>query len=273
MKTMILDAQIYQQFDADHSRDVPAEAYGGWQTVPVTLPVEHTALVSMHTWYGGAIGEFPGWDRCVEYRPRSYRIMERYFPSLLGAARAAGMPVVHVVGGGNYYKHRPGYQKAVALAGPPPAPPAGAPANSLLDEARKIRARHTFPGEPNQADVTAGFKVLDFGREAMPVGDEYCCEDAHQLNAVCRHLGCSHLVYVGFAINWCLLMSPGGMLDMSRLGYTCSAIRECVTAVECKESARNELHKAEGLWRTALSFGFVFRVDPFIQSLRAARAG
>ncbi len=54
------------------------------------------------------------------------------------------------------------------------------------------------------------------------------------------------------------------MLDMSRHGIMCSAIRQATTAVECRESARTQSHKEEGLWRTALAFGFVFDVDDLI---------
>jgi hypothetical protein len=77
----------------------------------------------------------------------------------------------------------------------------------------------------------------------------------------------NHLVYAGFAINWCLLMSPGGMLEMSRRGIMCSALRQAVTAVENKETARHELAKEIGLWRVALAFGFIFNVDDFVSAI------
>jgi hypothetical protein len=62
-------------------------------------------------------------------------------------------------------------------------------------------------------------------------------------------------------------MSPGGMLEMSRRGILCSALRQAVTAVENKETARRELAKELGLWRVALAFGFVFDVDDFISAI------
>ena len=78
----------------------------------------------------------------------------------------------------------------------------------------------------------------------------------------------SHVIYVGFAINWCLLLSPGGMAEMHRHGVMCSAIRQAVTAVENKETARAELCKEIGLWRVSTAFGFVFDVDDFLGALR-----
>ena len=92
--------------------------------------------------------------------------------------------------------------------------------------------------------------------------------NSHQLNAVCREKGIWHLVYIGFAINWCLLASPGGMIDMSRMGYVCSTIRQATTAVENKETCSEEWAKEVALWRVALMFGYVFDVDPFVAALQ-----
>ena len=56
---------------------------------------------------------------------------------------------------------------------------------------------------------------------------------------------------------------------MSRRGLMCSAVRQAVTAVENKETARRELGKELGLWRVALAFGFVFDVDDLVGALAA----
>ncbi len=77
----------------------------------------------------------------------------------------------------------------------------------------------------------------------------------------------NHLLYAGFAINWCLLLSPGGMAEMQRYGLMCSAFRDAVTAVENRETARTELCKEIALWRVALAFGFVFTTTDFIAAL------
>ena len=125
----------------------------------------------------------------------------------------------------------------------------------------------TIVGEHNEEDVRRGFECLDFMAEARPQGEEGVAEDSRQLFALCREAGVNHLVYAGFAINWCLLLSPGGMAEMSRHGIMCSALRQAVTAVENREPARDELAKQIGLWRVALAFGFVFDVDDFVGAL------
>jgi hypothetical protein len=85
---------------------------------------------------------------------------------------------------------------------------------------------------------------------------------------LCHQHHINHLIYVGFAINWCLLLSPGGMAEMSQHGLICSTISQAVTAVENKETARNELGKQNALWRVALAFGFVYDLETFLQALK-----
>jgi nicotinamidase-related amidase len=264
---MRLPAQVYRQFDADPSRDVPAEAYDGWHTIEVDLAPAHTALVVMHAWDCGAPEEFPGWRRAVEYYPRALRILAEVFPPLLAAVRASPLPVFHVVGGGkDYYSHLPGYQQAASLAGESP-PPAQVTSDPAYEQLKKRRTEHSFPGTHNTADIAAGIAKLDFAPEARPVGDEGIAENGEQLAALCRAQGINHLVYIGFAINWCLLMSPGGMVDMSRHGCLCSTIAEATTAVENRETARDEREKQQALWRVALEFGVVFQLRDFLAAL------
>lgn len=264
---MHLPAQLYRQFDADPAREVPGEAYGGWHTVDVDLAPDHTALVVMHAWDCGAPHEFPGWRRAVEYQPRAERILTDVFPPLLSAVRESPMRLYHVVGGGtDYYSHLPGHRRAVSLAGQ--STQAGAvPAEPTYDALRKLRQAQATPGAHNASDIAAGFARLDFAPQARPVGDEGIAENGEQLAALCRADGINHLIYAGFAINWCLLMSPGGMVDMARHGSICSTIAEAVTAVENRETAREEREKQQALWRVAVEFGFVLKLQDFLTAL------
>ena len=132
---------------------------------------------------------------------------------------------------------------------------------------QRFRAERVFVGTHNRADVDEGFRRLDFPLQAKPVGEEGIAENGHQLAALCRERGINHLIYMGFAINWCVLLSPGGMADMSGRGVMCSAIRQAVTAVENRETAREEICKNLGLWRVSLAFGFVFDVEDVLTIL------
>jgi hypothetical protein len=262
-RTIRLPAQYYQQFDADFGRDVPAEGYGGWNGEPIDLSWHHTAVVVMHAWDCGTCEQYPGWFRAVEYIPRADAICREVFPRLLGTVRRRGSRLFHVVGGGDYYKPYPGYKGTAELAGASPPRPEQIDVDEPLRRLRKFRSERVFVGTHNAEDVQRGSARLDFAPRARPRGDEGIAEDGHQLFALCKHHGVNHLVYAGFAINWCLLMSQRGLM--------CSAIRQAVTAVENKETARRELCKEIGLWRVALAFGFVFDLDDFVAAIAGAQ--
>ncbi len=262
---ILVNARYYEQSDADYARDVPGEGYGGWKTAELAISPDHTAVVVMHAWDCGAREEFPGWWRAVEYLPRAREICRTVFPPLLAAVRRAPLALFHVVGGGDYYKNCPGYRRAAALAGRGPAAMAPVARDPILDSLVRFKADVKAH---NAGDIARGFARVDFAPEARPVGDEGVAEDGRQLLALCRQRGINHLIYIGFAINWCLLLSPGGMVDMSKHGVMCSTIRQAVTAVENKESARHERHKEEALWRVALAFGYVLDADDFRDALQ-----
>lgn len=269
MRYLKVPAWLYQQFGADYSLDVPHEAYGGWQNVPTALPLERTALISMHLWQFPPREEIPGLYSGHPYIPDANRMVAEVYPPLLAAARAATMPIIHVVMGGHgYFLDLPGYKQTLAVAGAEPARPAGAlPDAEGADVIRALRTRQGYPGADNLPDIQRAHARVKFPDGALPAAGEYIAATTHQLNAVCRNLGVSHLIYMGFNTNWCLLVSPGGMVDMSRLGYVCSVIRDATNAVENKESARGEKHKEEALWRTSVGFGLVFDSAPLITAL------
>ncbi|MCC6730214.1 MAG: hypothetical protein IT208_12825 [Chthonomonadales bacterium] len=267
MTMLRVPASYYQQFDADWSLDVPAEGYGGWRHAELELARERTALVVMHAWDVGTREEFPGWHRAVEYIPRAEAICRDVFPGLLGAFRRSGMRLYHVVGGGDYYRRLPGYRAAAELAGPAPSAPGIVAPDPSLEALRRFREERVFVGAHNAGDVRRGFARLGFAPNAEPRDEEGVAEDGRQLLALCGRDGVNHLLYAGFAINWCLLLSPGGMAEMARYGLMCSAIRDAVTAVENRETARDELCKRQALWRVALAFGFVFSSADLIAAL------
>jgi len=263
-RTMAVRAHYYEQFDADYGLGVPGEGFGGWQTAELELNPDRTAVVVMHAWDCGTYEQYPGWWHRVEYIPRSYEICRTVFPELLDAVRRSPLRLFHVVGGGDYYRGLPGYRHAVELAGPPPDRPEQIESDPVLDHLRTFK---TEIQQHNMEDTRRGFAVVDFPPEARPLDEEGVAENAEQLFALCREAGVNHLVYTGFAINWCLLLSPGGMQDMSRHGIMCSTIREATTAVENRETARAELCKQIALWRVSIAFGYVFDVEDFVGAL------
>lgn len=268
---MKIQADYYQQFDADYTRDVPAEGYGGWKSAPIEVARQHTAVVVMHAWDCGSFDDAPGSWRACEYLQRSQHICATILPRLLTAVRDSGLTLFHVVGRKGYYEHLPGYQRAAALASRlniPPRPSLRLDSDPVLDELWKFHHDHVWPGAQNTRD-RARERGVTFPPQALPQSDEGIASNSEELFALCQARQINHLVYTGFAIGGCLLTSPGGMLDMLRYGAMCSTIREAVTAIENRETARQELAKQLELWRVALTFGFVFGAEEFTAALIA----
>jgi hypothetical protein len=261
-------ANYYEEFDADYRREVPAEGYGGWKKTPLPMNTETTALVVMHAWDCGTYEQYPGWYRAVEYIPRSVEISRKVFPRLLSTVRSSGMKVFHVAAGDNgYFKKYEGYRLACGLPGAlEEEEKYSVEGDPAYDAVRSFKSRL---GSHNRKDIENGFAHVDFLPEAKPVGTEAVAENTHQLYALCKHNRINHLVYAGFAIDWCLLLSPGGMQDMRQRGLLCSAVRQAVTAVENHLSARTEMWKELGLWRVAVDFGLVYDLDDLVKALEA----
>lgn len=268
-----IPAWYYQHFDADFALDVPEENFGGWKQETLEFSRNHTAVVLMHAWDAGTCEAFPGWWRCVPYIPRANKVVSEVLPRLLAGVRASSLPLFHVVGGGDYYRDLPGYTRAKALAGEPAPGPGQVARDPIRQQLDTFRSQRVFVGADNAADVEKGFARLDFAPGTRPHDDEGVAENGDQLFALCRERDINHLIYCGFAINWCLLLSPGGMAEMSRHGLMCSALRQAVVAVENKESARGEKAKEMALWRVALAYGFVFDVDPFLEAIATDATG
>jgi len=272
MRKYTIPTWYYQQFDADYSLEFPAEGYGGWKKDRLPINPEKTAVVIMHAWDCGTYEQFPGWYRAVEYIPRANKIAAEVFPTLVSSVRRSGMKLFHVAAK-DYGVNHPGYQKTLEicrkLSAENPVTSLSAPD---IDNTREIlqifKKEHSFVGANNEADKNAGYNTKDFMKQAMPLNNEPIAIDCEQLHAVCLENGINHLIYIGFAINWCLQYSPGNMNDMFRRGFLCSTIREAVTAVENKESARTESNKEHGLWVTAIQNGFVYDLEDFINLLQ-----
>lgn len=265
MSTITIPANYYQHYDCDFNMDIPAEGMGGWKKGNIQIDLQKTAIVVMHAWELGTNKQFPGLYRHIEYIPRAQEITRNIFPNLLKAVRSSEMKVYHVVGGGDYYKNYPGYLKAKEMA-PDELPLFGmAQEDPVLLQLRELRKNNSLPGPHNTDDPKC---IFDFSSEALPYGNEGIAENGDQLAALCNNDGVNNLIYIGFAINVCLLLLPGGMQDMNRRGFLCSTIREAVTAVENKETARSETVKEVALWYVGAMYGFVYNIGDFMKAIK-----
>lgn len=278
MRHVIIPANYYQNFNADYLLEFPAEGYGGWKKTGLKFDLDELAVVVMHAWDCSSYGKYPGWYRVAEWLPRAKRICQMYLPELLTTVRDRNIRLFHVASDESYCHMLPGYKRTLELMAQEHAVCSNSISNSfsakrlepssILEDLNNFRMKNCSYGLHNRQDIEDGFENLDFAPEAKPLDSEEIAVSSDQLVTLCRTYGINHLVYTGFNINWCLHTSPCGMVDMNRNGFMCSTIRQAVTAVENKETARHEICKEIALWRVALEYGFVFNIDDFIASVK-----
>ena len=266
-------ASCYMQYGTDNRLMYPSDGIGGWHTAKLPLNLDKTAIVVMHAGYVGEESDCPEKFRRVEYLKRSYEIAERVYPQLLYAVRKAGMKVYHVPYGEGYFETLPGYRRAEQLAEKETVPRDMAENDEVLNSLYEFRAdwAHGY-GDGSSACIAKSIaeskEICTFISQAAPQGDEGIAAGARQLAALAAADGVNHLIYIGFAIDGCLLTADGGMMDMLRRRFMCSTVEDAVTAIECRESGREQLHLQTGLWRVGSSFGFVYQSSDIIDALK-----
>lgn len=241
--TFKCQVSTYQQF-------VPRDD-DGWRKTTQDFSVNHTAFVVMHAWAPPANDKLMGWHRAVPYLRDAAEILPQVFPPLLTAIRERGLPVFHVTGcDPDATNDKP-----------------AVPIDPTWESLHEFRQNYVFPGETNLDDVAEGRSTRHIAPEASALPGEGTAETSAALHELCQERGINHLIFIGFAINWCLLMSPGGMVDMKRYGYLCSTVAEAVSAVENEITAPHRIEYHQALWRVAVEFGFVFHNRDLIKAL------
>jgi len=269
MRDRIIPVNYYQNFDADYLLDIPAEGYGGWKKTELRFDLDELAIVVMHAWDYASYDKYPCWYNVAEWIPRAKKICQEHFPGILSAARNSNIKLFHVASDESYCRELPGYKRTLEVAIPAlESHIQRAEISPSQEELRDFKMKNSYYGLHNKKGVENVFKNMTFAAEAKPLDNEDIAVYSDQLYSLCRIYGINHLIYIGFNINWCLQNSPCGMVDMSRRGLMCSAIRQAVTAVENKETARHELCKEIALWRIALEYGFIFDVDDFVTAFK-----
>jgi nicotinamidase-related amidase len=236
----------YQQFNADYTLAHPAKGYGGWKKQSLPLNLSKTGFVVMHAWDPYNYEQYKGWYKAVEYLPRARKLLDTTFPLLLESLREQNCHIYHVVD-----------EKPLPITSLPQPEK-----DDIYHELVQFKQEQVFPGKENISDCN---KVV---RKGMLINEnESAVYNSEQLHKCCLNDGVNHLIYSGFAINYCLQYSPGNMNEMNNRGFMCSAFKETVTAVENKESIENELHKEYALWLTAVKNGFVYSLTDFLNAL------
>lgn len=232
--------------------------------IRMNLPVEQTALVLVDLWSAHFI------DSWIE---RAARVTREAIVPAIEAARKAGLPVIHAPSP-EVARQFPQSKRNPAA----PAPPGGGadwPPLAFRSREGEYRAYHgprsQPPGiglhwDPIAADLTISPDV--------EVRDEdVVITSGPELHEVLAERNVFHLVYAGFATNWCVLGRDYGIRSMSRYGYNIVFLRDCTAGVEFPDTL-------DGLFVTEIAvreieqqFGFSASNEDFFESCRQVSGG
>ncbi len=268
---------FYQHYPADLSAwSRAARGFRGWTSEVRDLDLRHTALLLMHLPDAGLTSDTEWGPDCqrpdllgtVEWVPRTMDICRHRLPRLVAAARAANLQIVHVYGS-IQDTTEPCTAKSLAEAGEPP--PVDTDRLTPNSEVSQRHRRDVFGPMPSRPESSPDH-VPGLPEELRPKGNDLVVAQAWQLHRLMKNRDITHLIYTGWALNWCLWFSSCGMCDMQRKGYLCSAARGGCVAIENRESADTEGNLDYAYWKTTTMFGYIFDLHELTHALRQAAA-
>jgi nicotinamidase-related amidase len=270
---------MYRHYPADFSQwDMAAAGFKGWDSQVRDLDLSKTCLALMHFPDTGLTPDTEFGPDCpnpnalgtIEWIPRTMEVVTFRMPPLLRAARAAGLLVAHVGVGGPPYTQGPIWEKCVKEAGDPPPED-----KDVIERDQKRWAQHTrdvFDLPRPSPEKVPPHEKLALPPELLPQGNDIIAQHPWQLHRLLKNRGVDHIIYCGWALNWCLWFSPCGMCDMDRKGYMCSAVRGGCVAIENRESAAGEKNLEYAYWKTSTMFGYIFDLHELTTALRQCAA-
>ncbi len=225
--------------------------YLTWQ-----LPVSETALVAVGAW---------DCHYLASHQERAAKICRGKIKPVMDACRKVGIAVIHVpspedakryLDTGNFFGVRAEKSKLVETQAWPP------------ENFRKRLEEYGKFAKP-EGSVAARWKEMRQHRKidaaVEPRANDYIVATGAELQLLCGWTRISHLIYVGFAANWCVLFRDYGLRERALEGYNVILLRDCTTAVENAYTIRQKsmtkfaILEAEEVFRiaTATSADFI----------------
>ena len=188
------------------------------------IPVEQSALVLVDVWSTHYIDS---------WLQRAGQVTREKIVPLLRAAHRLGMTTIHAPSPRVVESYHPESM-------PPPAPPTPpAPASDWPPSAFRgiYRSGEHAPfgrdQEPRLQEALARYVTeLKIADAVRPLPGEHVIATGQQLHELLAERGILHLIYVGFATNWCVIGRDYGIIAMNERGYNIVLVRDATTGVE-----------------------------------------
>ena len=211
---------------------------------PFEFSPDDTAIISIDTWYVGHDGplsfaEHTYMGNGSEVVARIKDICDNRIAPLLAAARQVGIQVIHSEP--SFIANRPEYRRfhiyprmEVSKPEDDDWPPATF-RKQLQDEI----SRWSWGKGVNQWPAVT--RRMDFPPSLKPVQGDIVITQDHatvaKLQRLFKERKITNLLYVGFLTNCCIMLKPGGTIDMAeRKGYRVIVFRDCCQSSETEDT-------------------------------------
>jgi len=267
----------------------PAQSSLGEAEKELSLEADQTAFVAVHCWNIGSPegpkvipdhADCMGW---TEFVPRATPIIKEHIKPAMDAARAVGIPIVHVASGHYAYLY-PQWRELMQSS---PPEDVGFADHELVSGERRE------PGSIEGGEWWHEYYEEVFGKGYNEVWDSMTAKDAQpkldiaasvkpqaqdvvvthgtHLNRILRELGIWNLIYVGFATDICLMDVPAAMKEMAfRFNYRCILLRDGTTTIEQPDTVDQLQRTRLAIRQVEYTLGYTATSGAFIAACQAA---
>jgi len=245
--------------------DVPCDE-GNFHHVErdLSLPLDQTALVLVDVWSDHYIDS---------WRERAAAITRQRIVPLPQAARDAGMMVIHAPSPRIVESDHPEFMPA-----PEPGQPQDAPEWPPA-EFRGIYRSGEFAAfgrnpEPRLQEALARYVTTQsIADVAAPVPGDSIIATGHQLHDLLCERQILHLIYAGFATNWCVIGRDYGIIAMNERGYDIVLIRDATTGVEFHDTVGQLTATEIAVREIETKYAWSTTTDAFVATCSALQSG
>jgi nicotinamidase-related amidase len=252
-----LDLQV-RYFQDSTPPDVPCrEENFIRREINMPLPVEQTALVLVDMWNTHFI---------ETWLERAVRLTRDAVLPVIAAARQAGLPIVHA-------PSPPIAERYAQLArhrSPEPGSPRQWPPPEFLQRQGDYAAFRGPRSQPPGIDVhwKEHAERLDMSPAVEVRDEDFVIATGQQLHELAEERKILHMVYAGFATNWCILNRDYGMRAMGARGYNLILLRDATTGVEFPDTVEAGFATEIAIREVEQQIGFSASNDDFFAACK-----
>lgn len=234
--------------------DTPCDEQNfGFVERDLSIPVEQTALVLVDVWSTHYIDS---------WLQRATDVTRDRIVPLLQAAREAGVTVIHAPSPRVVESHHPEF---MPTPGPSAEPPTWPPSTFRGIYRSGEYADFGRDREPRLQEAIERYVTeLKISNLVKPLPDELIIATGDQLHGLLAERRILHLIYAGFATNWCVIGRDYGIIAMNERGYNIVLVRDATTGVEFHDSVEELTATEIAIREVETKYAWSTTTDAFI---------